>query len=204
MSSLRLIALVALVSACAGSRARVRVVPPDDGRFALRFASRSGGLSYDVETLRDVITRMEPDAFTITLRADAIERFITHPSPALCVRLVLTEAGARRLRDDASARRERSQRHLERDLDGMVFVAEFDGHRLFEGQVWNALGAAAFDTPAMHPVDAPAPGALVLVPNQGMWNALGPGGRSMIDQPSLREYFRARGVFEERRGCVTE
>lgn len=204
MSSLCHLALIASLCACAGSRARTRVVPPDDGRFVIRFAPLAAGPSYDVESLRDQVSHLAPDAFSITLRADAIERFITHPAPALCVRLVLTANGARRLRDEASVGHAHSQRHLEDDLDGAVFVAELDGRRLFEGQVWYARGAAAFDTPAMHAVDTPAPGALIVVPSQGMWNALGPGGRSMIDQPALREYFRARGVFEERRGCVTE
>lgn len=193
--------------ACASSRPRVRAVAPDDGRFVIRFDPFSAAPYYDLDSLRARVERSVASDFTITLRPDAIERFITGPNPALCVRLVLTAAGARRLRADAAAHREGSGRatgKLEDDLDLSIFVAELDGRRLFEGQVWFARGAAAFDTPAMHPVDTPAPASLLIMPNQGMWNALGPGGRSPIDHPALRAYFQARGAFEERRGCAME
>jgi hypothetical protein len=142
------------------------------------------------------------------LRGGDVARFITDCAPALCLRLVLTEDGARRLRTAAAAnRRGRAgapTRRLEHDLDMAIFVAELDGRRIFEGQVWFALGAAAFDTPAMQCLDAPAPGALLITPTRGMWSALGPGGRSTIDHEALRAYFSARNALEERRGCTLE
>ncbi len=184
------------------------MVPPDDGRFAIRFAPSTAAPYYDLETLRERVGRLTPDEFSIVLRGGDVARFITDYAPALCLRLVLTEDGARRLRTAAAAnRRGRAgapTRRLEHDLDMAIFVAELDGRRIFEGQVWFARGAAAFDTPAMHPLDAPAPGALLIHPTQGMWNALGPGGRSPIDHAALRSYFSARNALEERRGCALE
>ena len=207
MRARSIVAFALALSACA-TRPRVRVVPPDDGRFLIRFAPATAGPYYDMETLRAHTARLTSDDFSITLRGGDVERFITHAAPALCVRLVLTEAGARRLRSDAAAHRGgragAATRHLADDLDMAIFVAELDGRRLFEGQVWFAEGAAAFDTPAMHALDTPAPGALLIAPTQGMWNALGPGGRSLIDHPALRSYFGARGALEERRGCALE
>mgnify|MGYP000950064864 CR=1 FL=1 len=178
-------------------------MPPDDGRFVIRIAPRFAGPSYDIESLRARIEATPPEEFSITVRADAIQRFITAPTPTTCVRLGLTAAGAARLRDDAAARAisGHGTHRLESDLDGMLFVVEFDGQRLFEGQVWFAMGAAAFDTPVMHARDEPAPGELALAPSQGLWTTLGPGGRSPIDHRVLREYFRARGLYEEHRRC---
>lgn len=199
---------MALALASCTSRPRVVVVPPEDGRLAIRFAPFTAAPYYDLETLRERVGRLTPEAFAVVLRGGDVERFITDASPALCLRLVLTEAGARRLRSAAAAHRGARAgaptQRLEHDLDMAIFAAELDGHRLFEGQVWFARGAAAFDTPAMQFLDAPAPGALIITPTRGMWSALGPGGRSPIDHEALRTYFRARNALEERRGCGLE
>jgi hypothetical protein len=201
-------AALALALASCTSRPRVVTVPPDDGRFAIRFAPFTAAPYYDLETLRERVGRLTPDELSVVLRGGDVERFITDASPALCLRLVLTEAGAQRLRSAAAAHRGARAgaptRRLEHDLDMAIFVAELDGRTLFEGQVWFAQGAAAFDTPAMHPLDVPAPGALLIRPTQGMWSALGPGGRSPIDHAALRAYFSARNALEERRGCALE
>jgi hypothetical protein len=199
---------LALALASCTSRPRVVVVPPEDGRLAIRFAPSTAAPYYDLETLRERVGRLTPEAFSVVLRGGDVERFITDAAPALCLRLVLTEAGARRLRSAAAthrgARAGAPTQRLEQDLDMAIFVAELDGRRLFEGQVWFARGAAAFDTPAMQCLDAPAPGALIITPTRGMWSALGPGGRSPIDHEALRTYFRARNALEERRGCGLE
>jgi hypothetical protein len=197
---------LALVSCT--SRPRVVVVPPDEGRLTIRFAPSTAAPYYDLETLRERVGRLTPEEFSVVLRGGDVERFITDSAPALCLRLVLTEAGARRLRSAAAAHRGARARaatgRLEHDLDMAIFVAELDGRRIFEGQVWLAHGAAAFDTPAMQCLDAPAPGALLITPTRGMWSALGPGGRSPIDHAALRAYFSARNALEERRGCALE
>ncbi len=178
--------------------------PPDDGRFVIRFAPHTAGPSYDVEGLRAHIAALPPGAFTVTLRADAIARYVSDLVPAGCVVLHLTAAGAARLREDAALQQQTTPatRRLADDLDGAMFVVELDGQRLYEGQVWPENGAAAFDTAAMHPADTPAPGRLILAPSQGMWSRLGPGARSPIDHRALRGYFAGRGVFEESRRCA--
>jgi hypothetical protein len=190
-----------------GCAARPRVAappPPDDGRFVVRFALGVAGPAYDADGLRERIAALPAGSFAVTLRADAIARYVSDPAPAGCVVIHLTAAGATRLREDAVAHRTsgRPTRRLADDLDGAVFVVELDGERLYAGQVWPAQGAAAFDTPAMQPADTPAPGRLLLAPSQGMWRRLGPGARSPIDHRALRAYFAARGAFEESRRCA--
>jgi hypothetical protein len=198
-------ALLALTLFACAARARppARVLP-DDGRFVVRFAPHTAGPSYDVESLRAQIARLPASAFSVTLRADAVARYVSDLPPAGCVVIHLTAEGAARLREDAALQQRDSPaaRRLAVDLDGAVFVVELDGRRLYEGQVWPAMGAAAFDTAAMHPDDAPAPGRLILAPSQGMWSRLGPGARSPIDQRALRDYFAERGVFEESVRCA--
>ncbi len=193
------------LTACAGARPPPRV-PPDDGRFVIRFAPGASAPFYDLDSMRARVASLGPSAFTVTLRADAVARYVTAPPPATCVALELTAAGAARLRAQASAARRTGAPtgRLADDLDMAVFVVELDGRRLYEGQTWPARGAAAFDTPAMHPQDAPAPGRLLVNPSQGLWTRLGAGGLSPIDRPELRAYFGARGVLVERRRCEPE
>jgi len=198
-----LLALLALLACAARARPPARVLP-DDGRFVVRFAPHTAGPSYDIESLRAQIAALPATAFSVTLRADAVARYVSDLPPAGCVVVHLTADGAARLREDAALQRRISPatRRLADDLDGAVFVVELDGRRLYEGQVWPEMGAAAFDTAAMHPADTPAPGRLILAPSQGMWSRLGPGARSPIDQRALRDYFAARGAFEESRRCA--
>lgn len=206
MNRIPLLWIVACV-ACA-SRPRVPArAPPDDGRFVIRIARGVPTPCYDAGCLHERIERTPSERFSITVRADAVARFVTTGYPATCVRLELTDDGAARLRHDAGTGARPAGRdapRLQRDLDAGVFVVEFDGRRLFEGQLAFVMNAAAFDTPAMYPNDEPAPGDLLVVPSHGMWTTLGPGGRSPIDHAALRAYFRARNTYAETRRCARE
>ena len=170
----------------------------DASRFVLRFAPGRGDAFYTEEALRTRLATLTMADFVIELRADAIARYRTEAAPSHRLAWTLTTEAAERLRTEAGAHRRfgAPTGRLEHDLDMAVFVVEFDGARLFAGTTWLRMGAAAIRVPVMHPVDDPAPGALLLGSVQGAWY-MGAQGPSAIDRSELRQYFTARGAFEE-------
>lgn len=170
----------------------------DAARFVIRFAPGRGDAFYTEEALRTRLATLTSADFVIELRADAIARYRTEAAPSQRLVWVLTPEAAERLRAEAGAHRRFGPPtgRLEQDLDMAVFLVEFDGARLFAGTTWPRIGAAAIRVPVMHPEDAPAPGALLLGSMQGAWY-MGGQGPSAIDRPELRQYFAARGVFDE-------